>query len=89
LLDRVRQREHETMSTRVLVSLQPGTDPTPVAAELRAIGVESIQPPQPELPDVCIAVIDETRIAPPEWIARASQVPGVENAEVDQLRFTD
>jgi hypothetical protein len=77
------------MSTRVLVSLRPGIDPGPVLAALRAIGVESIQPPQPELPDVCIAVINETKFPPQAWIARASQVPGVESAEVDQLRFTE
>jgi hypothetical protein len=60
-----------------------------VVAALRAIGVESIQPPQPELPDVCIAVINEMRVPPHAWIARASQVPGVESAEVDQLWFTE
>jgi hypothetical protein len=77
------------MSTRVLVSLRTGTDPEPVITALRAIGVESIQPPQPELPDVCIAVIDESRVASNEWIGRASRVPGVQSAEVDQLRFTE
>jgi hypothetical protein len=43
-------------------------------AALMALGAESVQPPQPELPDVCIAVIDEVRFPSDDWIARASQI---------------
>jgi hypothetical protein len=47
-----------------------------------------VQPPQPELPDVCIAVIAESTITPEEWISQASRIPGVVSAEQDQLRWS-
>lgn len=81
-------RQHGNVATRVLISLQPGTDPGPVVAALMALGAESVQPPQPELPDVCIAVIDEVRFPPDDWIARASQIAGVAGAEVDRMRWS-
>ena len=47
------------MSTRVLVTLQPDASPDRVGAALTALGATEVQPPQPELPDVCVATVDE------------------------------
>ncbi len=80
---------HGQVSTRVLVSLLPGVDPAPVTEELTALGAESVQLPQPELPDVCIALVDESAIAPQAWAEEARNVAGVAYAEVDQLRWAD
>jgi len=76
------------MSTRVLVTLQPDTSPDRVADALTALGATEVQPPQPELPDVCIATVDEQRHPPDAWAASARQIPGVAEAEVDQLRWS-
>lgn len=76
------------MSTRVLVTLRPGADVERVVAELTSLGAAEVQPPQPELPDVCIASLDEQRHPPDAWVAQARRVPGVAEAEVDRLRWT-
>jgi len=51
-------------------------------------GAESVAPPQPELPNVCIAVINELATQPDQWISRASQIKGVQTAELDQMRWS-
>jgi len=76
------------MSTRVLVTLQPDTSPDQVVDALTALGATEVQPPRPELPDVCIATVDEQQHSPEAWAASARQIPGVAVAEVDQLRWS-
>ena len=76
------------MSTRVLVTLQPDASPDRVGAALTTLGATEVQPPQPELPDVCVATVDEQQHPPREWAATAAQIPGVAGAEVDQLRWS-
>ncbi len=76
------------MSTRVLVTLQPDASPDRVGAALTALGATEVQPPQPELPDVCVATVDEQQHPPQEWAATVAQIPGVAGAEVDQLRWS-
>jgi hypothetical protein len=76
------------MSTRVLITLQPDTSPDQVVDALTALGATEVQPPQPELPDVCIATVDEEQHQPDAWAESAQQIPGVAVAEVDQLRWS-
>ncbi|HEY5821578.1 MAG TPA: hypothetical protein VIT20_06360 [Propionibacteriaceae bacterium] len=76
------------MATRVLISLLAGSDPRPVLTGLTELGAETVQPPQPELPDVCIATVDESTVEPDEWALRAARLPGVQGAEVDRMRFS-
>lgn len=76
------------MATRVLVTLEPDADVERVVARLSELGGADIQPPQPELPDVCIASVDEQQAAPEDWTAEAARVPGVARAEVDRLRWS-
>jgi hypothetical protein len=76
------------MATRVLVTLRPDADLEQVVAELTALGAGEVQTPQPELPDVCVATVDEQCHPPDAWAARARRVPGVAEAEVDQLRWS-
>lgn len=76
------------MTTRVLVTLQPDAAVADVVGRLTALGDAEVRPPQPELPDVCVASVDEHRTTPQQWATRAARVPGVANAEVDQLRWT-
>ena len=79
------------MSTRVLVTLRPDTGDAAarrVMDRLAALGASEVQPPQPELPGVCVATIDEQHHFPDAWAADARQVPGVADAEVDQLRWS-
>ena len=77
------------MSTRVLITLEPTTDPEPLVDALMNLdGAESVAPPQPELPNVCIAVINELATPPDQWISRASQIKGVQTAELDQMRWS-
>lgn len=76
------------MTARVLVSLQPGASADRVAAALQDLGADSVQPPQPELPDVCVATLDEGRHPPQAWISAARRLPGVAEAELDQLRWS-
>jgi len=76
------------MATRVLVTLLPEAVAEQVVAELTALGASEVQPPQPELPEVCVAVLDEQRHAVDAWVTRARRVPGVAAAEVDQLRWS-
>ena len=76
------------MSTRVLVTLHPDTSPDRVVDALTALGATEVQPPRPELPDVCIATIDERQHAPDAWAPSARQIPGVAEAEIDQLRWS-
>ncbi len=76
------------MSTRVLVTLQPDADAAAVAAALTALGAAEVQPPRAELPDVLISTVDESRHPPQAGADAARQVPGVAEAEVDQLRWS-
>jgi hypothetical protein len=76
------------MSTRVLVTLQPDASTDRVVDALTALGATQVRPPQPELPDVCIATVDEQQHPPDAWAASARQIPGVAGAEVDQLRWS-
>lgn len=76
------------MATRVLVSMTAGADPTPVVSDLEGLGAATVQPPQAELPDVVIATIDEEQTDPQSWAERAAQLPGVQTAEVDRMRFS-
>jgi hypothetical protein len=76
------------MAIRVLVTLLPDADVDQVVAELTALGASDVQRPQPELPDVCVATIDDRRHSPDGWVAHAQQLPGVAEAEVDQLRWS-
>jgi hypothetical protein len=76
------------MSTRVLVTLQPDASPDLVADALTALGATEVQAPQPELPGICIATVDEQQHVPDAWAASAQRVPGVARAEVDQLRWS-
>lgn len=76
------------MSTRVLVTLQPDADGEAVAVALTALGAATVQPPQPELPDVLVSTVDEQQHPPADWAAAARRVPGVAGAEVDQLRWS-
>ena len=75
------------MGTRVLVTVSSAADVPEVITRLTALGDAEIQPPQPELPDVCIATVDDA-IAAEAWASRAAALPGVANAEVDQLRWS-
>lgn len=75
------------MSVRVLVTLQPGAEVETVVRELRGLGSADVQPPQPELPGVCVATVDDAQQPAAEWAARARQLPSVANAELDQLRW--
>lgn len=76
------------MSTRVLVTLQPDADGEQVAAALTALGAAAVQPAQPELPGVLVSTVDEQQRPPADWAAAARQLPGVAEAEVDQLRWS-
>lgn len=76
------------MATRVLISFRAGSDPGPILAGLTALGAESVQAPRPELPEVCIATVDETTVEPEQWALRATELPGVQAAEVDRMRFS-
>jgi hypothetical protein len=76
------------MATRVLVTLQSGADVDDVLRRLTGLGDGDVQPPQPELPDVCVATVDDQRIAAEAWAEKAAAVPGVAAAEVDRLRWT-
>lgn len=76
------------MSTRVPVTLRPEADVEQVVAELTGLGAGEIQPPRPELSAVCIATVDEDRHPPDAWAERARLLPGVAEAEVDQLRWS-
>jgi hypothetical protein len=76
------------MSTRVLVTLESGASPEQVAEALTALGATEVRPPQPELPDVCIATVDEHQHSPAAWATEAGRLPGVASAEVDQLRWS-
>jgi hypothetical protein len=76
------------MSTRVLVTLQPGTRADEVAAALTGLGALEVTPPRAELPDVLVATVDEQQHPPADWAAAARQLPGVAGAEVDQLRWS-
>ncbi|HEY5981436.1 MAG TPA: hypothetical protein VIT41_17555 [Microlunatus sp.] len=76
------------MSTRVLVTLQPDASPEQVADALTGLGAIEVQPPQPELPGVCIATVDEQQHPPAAWATEAGRLPGVAGAEVDQLRWS-
>jgi len=76
------------MSTRVLVTLQPETSPEQVVDALTALGATEVEPPRPELPDICIATVDEQQHVPDAWAASAERIPGVAGAEVDQLRWS-
>ena len=64
------------MSTRVLVTLQPDASPDQVADALTALGATEVQPPQPELPGVCIATVDEQQHPPDAWAASAAADSG-------------
>lgn len=76
------------MATRVLVSMTAGADPTPLVSDLTALGSATVQGPQAELPDVVIATVDEAQTDPQSWADRAAQLPGVQTAEVDRMRFS-
>lgn len=76
------------MATRVLVTLQSDADVPGVLTRLTALGAAEVQPPRPELPDVCVATVDERQTAAEEWATQAAAVPGVATAEVDQLRWS-
>lgn len=76
------------MSTRVLVTLQPGASPDRVVEALTALGAAEVRPPQPELAGVCIATVDEQQHPAEDWAASARELPGVAEAEVDQLRWS-
>jgi hypothetical protein len=76
------------MPTRVLVTLQPDASVQQVVHDLTALGAVEVQPPQSELPDVCVATVDEQQHAPDAWAAAAQQIAGVTAAEVDQLRWS-
>ena len=75
------------MTTRVLVTLHPRTDVAAAVEALTALGAAEVQPPQPELPGVCVATVDDAQQPAAEWAARARQLPGVATAELDQLRW--
>jgi hypothetical protein len=75
------------VTVRVLVTLQPDAPVDRVVAELTGLGAAEVQPPQPELPGVCVATVDEQQQSPADWAARAQGLPGVATAELDQLRW--
>ncbi|HEU5486040.1 MAG TPA: hypothetical protein VFU98_14115 [Microlunatus sp.] len=76
------------MATRVLVTVRSDADVDDVVTRLTGLGDAEVQPPQPELPGVCVATVDEQRTAADAWAAKAASVPGVAGAEVDRLRWS-
>ena len=76
------------MTTRVLVTLQQGASVETVVRELTGLGGAEVQPPQPELPGVCVATVDDAQQPAAEWVQRAQRLPGVATAELDQLRWS-
>ncbi len=72
--------------TRILITLSPEADQESVVTELSDLGLGTVTPPAPELPDVAIAEVDE--VAADAFIAAAQLLTGVAVAERETLSFT-
>ena len=73
------------MSKRVLVTVAPQADPSAVIDALRSAGATRVTGPQPELPGVAVAEIPDDDAAS---IERFNSLPGVQHAELDELRWS-
>jgi hypothetical protein len=73
------------MSERVLISHQRDADVVALDAALRSAGATSVAPIE-ALPDTLLAMVDTEHAD--AFVARASSLAGVRNAERDRMRYS-